>query len=280
MKPIYWILTLLMLATTPATFAESEMLTPEAPVTETAPVPVVPVEPVGEQPPPAQPTEPLLETQGVTPAIGGQVTSLEVVDRQSSGFVERVRSDVAKRPAPEPGMTRAAVEAVWGPDQSSFYNPGAGKAVYVNNYELIDGRLIPRKLSQKSIKVYEVTYTEADNPRASSNEQQVVSVQPVMRPRIGDHTNMYTLLLENPIDRDVEQNRHLYAIPEPRLNAYWQLIDNPYDLIMVHTNADNRVIAQEFYPGRWTWSHNTFTSANRYIQNPVSFYTDPSQPFQ
>lgn len=209
-----------------------------------------------------------LAAQGVTPAIEGRVVNVDVFDNDSLGFTERVINNVVRRTPPEPGMTRAQVEASWGPSFTTALAPGKDVSIYVNNHELIDGRLMKRVINQKNLKVYEVTYADCkgDIPKGDAK---VLTVKPVMMPRVGDHINMYSLLLDEPV-RYAEGVAY-FPIPASRIPYYRHLIQNPSQLVRVNTDAQGIVVAQEFLNGDLTGGEYVFTSADRYTPGVRNF---------
>jgi hypothetical protein len=210
-----------------------------------------------------------LAAQGVTPAIRGQIINSQVIDNNTGSFRDRLNTNVVNRPAPTPGMSRAAVEAMWGPSMTSQLRPGSPVSLYVNNQELIDGHVINRTISNRNLKVYEVTYTDSTEANPSA-EACVVSVRPIFTPAIGDHENMYSLLLNSQDNLPLygftnhDPNKGYYVIPEPRFRYYRDLADNPFELIRVSTDAQGIVIAQEFVEGRLPLGTYGFSSAQRY----------------
>jgi hypothetical protein len=104
-----------------------------------------------------------MATYGVTPTLQGQAVNIQLIDRDSKRTVDRVRRGLLERPAPSIGMSRAVVEAVWGPNQAAVLSPGRNEnqAIYTNQFELVGGHLLAHNLSMKNRQAYEVTYTPA-----------------------------------------------------------------------------------------------------------------------
>jgi hypothetical protein len=173
-------------------------------------------------------------------------------------------------------MTRAQVEGLWGPSQTSSLAPNKDVSIYVNNMELVDGKLFNRNISKQSLKVYEVTYTDSRAP-LGRGDARVLTVEPVMMPRVGDHVNMFSLFMETPTPSGVsplgftpsyEGDRRqvaYFSIPAYQFEHYRELADNPFEVIRVYLDANSNVVGQEFLP--WSpvaASWYGFTSAHRY----------------
>jgi hypothetical protein len=194
-------------------------------------------------------------------------------------FRTRQINDVYQRPAPQPGMTRGAIEAIWGPSQTSTLSPGRDVSIYVNNNELIDGHLMSRYVPPHHVKVYEVVYCDSKDPLGSSDAT-AVSVTPVMRPRVGDHKNMFSLFLVAPtytgvtsvgssalINAGNRKSIQYYSIPHEIYKNYRAITDNPFMMVKAYTDADGKVVAQEFVHDRQQWASGyAFSSAQRYTE--------------
>jgi hypothetical protein len=214
--------------------------------------------------PMVQQTQPMAQP---APATGVRGTvNVDVIDTESATLIDRVKSDVANRPAPQVGQTRAAIEAIYGPSQTDLA-PNKNYDLYTNEFDLTDGRMFERQLHPNTLRIYEVTYNTP--PTASvtkSATQTATDVKIRVIPRIGDHKNLVTKMLGEPLNRPShERGQHVvYEIPKNRFVFYNDVLSSPFTALNMYFNTDGYLVGQETMPSRMRGQH-VITSAGRYI---------------
>ncbi len=203
------------------------------------------------------------EAKTVDPSYRGTV-NVDVIDTNESNFRNRIQSELVERPAPQIGQTRAAIEAVYGPTQTALA-PNKNYDVYTNEFDLTDGKMFRRTLNQRALRVYEVTYNTTGDQRTGNDK--AVDVKLRVIPRVGDHKNMMTKLLGEPIQTfpNKEGQHAIFGIPKERFVFYNDVLASPYEAVNAYFNADGFMVGQEFMPvGYRGWT--TLTSAGRSVE--------------
>ena len=191
------------------------------------------------------------------------VVNVDVIENNNMTFIDRMRKELADKPAPQVGQTRAAIEAIYGPSQFSLA-PGKEYQVYTNEYDVTDGKMFRRSLSQTALRVYEVTYSEGNHQTAGDK---ATDVKLRVIPRLGDHKNMISKLMgETNAAREWDQDgQHaIYSIPRERFVFFNDVITNPFEAVNYYFNSDGFVVGQEFLPP----NHGSYvlTSTGRYVE--------------
>lgn len=206
--------------------------------------------------------QPTMLTQTQVPSYKGTV-NVDVIDADSGLFSKRIQSELVDRPAPQVGQTRAAIEALYGPAMSTLA-PNKSYDIYTNEYDLAAGKMFRRQLSQEATRIYEVSYTmgaaKSPNDKASDVKLRVI-------PRVGDHRNLVSKMLGEPINMFTEHagQRIIFEIPKSRYVFYNDVISSPFTAINAYFNTEGYLVGQEFMPSRYRGQH-VMTSANRYIE--------------
>jgi hypothetical protein len=208
--------------------------------------------------------------QELDPNFKGTV-NVDVIDDNNTTFFDRIRTELIERPAPQVGQTRAAIEALYGPAWSELA-PNKEYEVYTNEFDLTDGKMFRRQLTNEGLRIYEVSYNtgahETPNDKAVDVKLRVI-------PRVGDHKNLISKMMGDPVNKSMDQDgQHLvYSIPKHRYVFYNDVIASPFEHINTYFNADGFLVGQEFMPGRMQGQY-VLTSAGRYVEHENKWQPD------
>ncbi len=199
---------------------------------------------------------------GQDPSYRGTV-NVDVIESNNSGYMDRINSELVERPAPQVGQTRSAIEAMYGPAQTALA-PNQNFEIYTNEIDLVDGKMFRRNLTQESLRIYEVTYNTGASKTANDT---ATDVKLRVIPRVGDHKNMVSKLLGEPIGHnvDMKNQRSIYGIPKHRYVFYNDVLNSPFEAVNLYFNADGFVVGQEFVESRKQGDY-AISSAGRLIE--------------
>jgi hypothetical protein len=189
--------------------------------------------------------------------------NVNVIDNNAIGFQDRISQELVDRPAPQVGQTRAAIEAIYGPAQTALA-PGKSFDIYTNETDLTGGKMFNRNLTPNRLHIYEVSYNAAATKTATDK---AVDVKERVIPRIGDHKNLVTKMLGQPINAHTMASNSgpvLYGIPKQRYTFYNDVLSSPFTAVNTYYNTDGFLVGQEFVPLRMRGQH-AISSAGRYI---------------
>jgi hypothetical protein len=203
-----------------------------------------------------------LRGQELDPNFKGTV-NVDVIDNNNSTFSDRIQTELVERPAPQVGQTRAAIEALYGPAMVSLA-PNKEYEVYTNEFDLTDGKMFTRQLTQEALRIYEISYNTGDHKSANDK---AVDVKLRVIPRVGDHKNLVSKLLGEPSSISMGQNRQhaTFGIPKQRFVFYNDVISSPFEAVNMYFNTDGFLVGQEFMPARSQGNY-VLTSAGRYVE--------------
>ncbi len=198
--------------------------------------------------------------------------NIDVIEKNELGYKERIQSELVQRSAPQVGETRAAVEAIYGPSWTSLA-PNKNYEIYTNEYDLTDGKMFRRNLSDDALRVYEVTYNATDGNKTANDKVVCVALRVI--PKLGDHINLVTRLLGSPISSiNGQDGQHvIYGIPKQRYVFYNDVLSSPFEAVNAYFNAEGYMVGQEFMPSR-NQGFTTRTTAERFVEFDNQFQPD------
>lgn len=200
------------------------------------------------------------------PVAGQELRSTinaDVIDTNNELFRNRIRTEMVQKPAPQVGQTRAAIEAIYGPAWEALA-PGKNYEIYTNEYDLTDGRMFRRQITDADLRIYEVSYSTGAMKTANDK---AVDVKLRVIPRIGDHKNLVSKMLGEPYSRyGLQDGQHVvFGVPKHRYVFYNEIIDDPFTAINMYFNTQDFLVGQEFMPSRKQGEY-VLTSAGRYVE--------------
>lgn len=208
--------------------------------------------------------------QELDPNFKGTI-NVDVIDNNNQAFSDRMQSEMVEKPSPQVGQTRAAIEALYGPAIPSLA-PNKEYEVYTNEWDLTDGKMFNRKFSHDALRIYEISYNagalKSPNDTATDVKLRIV-------PRIGDHKNLITKMLGEPINAVSSQagQHSVYGIPKHRYVFYNDVLSSPFEAINMYFNAEGYLVGQEFMP-RGNQGNYVLTSTGRYVEVESKFQPD------
>lgn len=203
-----------------------------------------------------------LRGQELDPNFKGTV-NVDVIDNNNMTFGDRIQTELVEKPAPQVGQTRAAIEALYGPCQTSLA-PNKDYELYTNEFDLTDGKMFRRSLDHEDLRIYEVSYNTGAH---KSPNDKAVDVKLRVIPRVGDHRNLVSKIMGEPINQFTQQDgqRAIYGIPKERHVFYNDVLPSPFEAVNMYFNAEGNLVGQEFMPSR-SQGFYTMTSAGRYVE--------------